>query len=120
MQLEDSERRIKKYCYDVLKFCRILPENREGMLIENNIYHCIGSLITHFHTACHAKNAEDFVGKLQPVEELTNQLLFWLEFVRGLEIINGDLLPALIKENNEIQNMLQTTIRRLKTKTKFI
>jgi len=118
MQLTESELRIKNYGHAILKFCRMLPADREGILIENNLYRAISAMISHFHNAARSRNNDEFINRLIPVSEDLDHIMFWLEYIQKMEIVEGELLTQHIDENNELMKLMISTIQRLSTSRK--
>ena len=57
------------------------------------------------------------MNKLKIVDEEADESLFWLEFIKGLEVpCDKTVLNALIKEANELVSIFSAAIKTIKEK----
>lgn len=105
------KKRAKEFAKRIIKLCRALPDNREGRLIGNQIFRSGTSVGANYRSACRAKSTRDFIAKLSIVEEEADETLFWLELISEMEILDGNLLEPLMKENNEIISIIVSSIK---------
>jgi four helix bundle protein len=113
MQLAESETRLKDFAYTILKFCRILPAGREGILLENNLYRLVSAVVAHFQMASRSRNNDEFISQLKPVLESLEQIQFWLEYIEKMELVEGGMLTQLIREDHELVHLMLSTIQHL-------
>ncbi|MFQ5637494.1 MAG: four helix bundle protein, partial [bacterium] len=79
MNQEMMKRRTKDFAKQVIRFCRTLPENREGRLIGNQLFRSGTSVAANYRAACRARSKRDFISKMGIVEEEADESFFWFE-----------------------------------------
>ncbi len=107
------DKRAKQFAMQIIKLCKFLPETREGILFENQLFRSAVSLAAHYRSACRVQSTKDFKGKLKTVEESADECMFWLEMVRDLDLVRAELVKPLIEENEAIIKIIDRTIRSL-------
>jgi len=113
MLKEEMDKRAKKFAIQIIKLCKFLPETRQGILFENQLFRSSVALAAHYRSACRARSTKDFAEKLITVEESADQNLFWLEMIVELELIRPELVKPLIEENEAIIKIIHKTIHSL-------
>ncbi len=76
MNEQQMKRRAKDFAKEIIRLCCLLPGNREGGLIRNQIFHSGTSVAANYRAACRIKLLTDFISKLAIVEEEANETLF--------------------------------------------
>ncbi len=94
--------RTKEFAKDIVKFCRKLPNNREGRLIGNQLFRSGTSIAANYRAACRARSRAEFISKLAISEEEADETLFWLELINELKILDKSAVDPLMKENDEL------------------
>ena len=69
MNEAQMKNRTKAFAKEIIKFCRKLPNNREGRLIGNQIFRSGTSIASNYRAACRARSMAEFISKLSIVEE---------------------------------------------------
>ena len=110
--------RTKEYAKDIIRLCRILPNNCEGRLIGNQMFRSGTSVAANYRAACRGRSKAEFVSKLAIVEEEADETLFWLEIIKAMEILKEPIVDNLIKESNEILAIIVASIKTVKLKIK--
>ena len=68
---------------------------------------------------CRGKSDADFLNKLKVVDEEADESLFWLEFIKDLNIdCNKTELEKLIKEADELVAIFSAGIKTIKSRNK--
>jgi len=111
MNENQLKNRTKGFAKDIVRLCRLLPNDREGRLIGNQIFRSGTSIAANYRAACRAKSTADFVAKLAIVEEEADETLFWLEMLGEMQILDGRQIESLMKENNEIIAIIVSSIK---------
>lgn len=112
MKENDLKKRTYEYAKQVIELCRILPENREGRLIGNQIFRSGTSVAANYRAACRGRSSADFIAKMGIVEEEADETLFWLELIKDMDVISDKaFLDSLIKEANELIAIVITSIK---------
>ena len=111
MNEEEMKKRTKELAKSIIKLCRLLPDNREGRLIGNQIFRCGTSVAANYRAACRARSTADFVSKLSIVEEEADETLFWLEIIQEMKILDDAFIDSLMEENDEIIEIIVSSIK---------
>lgn len=111
MNESQLKNRTKDFAKDIVRLCRLLPKDREGRLIGNQIFRSGTSVAANYRAACRAKSTADFVAKLAIVEEEADETMFWLEMLGEMQIVDKNQTEPLMKENNEIIAIVVSSIR---------
>ena len=111
MNEEEMKNRTKEFAKSIIKLCRKLPDNREGRLIGNQIFRSGTSIAANYRAACRARSTAEFISKLSIVEKEADETLFWLEILEEMEILDKDLIAALMQESNEIIAIIVASIK---------
>ena len=111
MNESQMKKRTKEFAKSIIKLCRLLPDNREGRLIGNQIFRAGTSVAANYRAACRARSTADFISKLSIVEEEADETLFWLEFIEEMEILDKASIDSLMKENDEIIAIIVSSIK---------
>ena len=110
MSPEIMKDRTKKYAKEIIVLCRLLPNNREGRLIGDQIFRSGTSVASNYRAACRARSRAEFISKLGIVEEETDEVLFWLEIITEIKLLEHSLTEPLINEGNEILAIVVSSI----------
>jgi len=110
MTSEEIKKRTKQYTKQIIKLCRLLPKNREGRLIGDQLFRAGTSVAANYRSACRARSRAEFIAKLGIVEEESDESLFWLELSKELELCQEKLVSSLMKEGNEILSIVVSSI----------
>jgi len=111
MNEAQMKKRTKEFAKSIIKLCRLLPDNREGRLIGNQIFRSGTSVAANYRAACRARSTADFVSKLSIVEEEADETLFWLEILEEMEILDKNLIVPLMQESDEIIAIIVSSIK---------
>jgi len=108
----DLKRRTKEFAKKIIELCRVLPNDREGRLVGNQIFRSGTSVAANYRAACRARSTAEFISKLGIVEEEADETLFWLELIRELSIIENEaLVEILMNESNELIAIVIASIK---------
>ena len=94
--------------------CKTLPPNAEATHIRHQLFRCATSCAPNFAEARAAESRKDFVHKLGVVLKELEEIVCWLEYLRGIENIPDSTIDPLIKETNELCRIIFTSIRTAK------
>ena len=76
MTKEEMKKRTKEFAQEIIKLCRILPNDREGRLIGNQLFRAGTSVGANYRAAYRARSKRDFISKMGIVEEEADESLF--------------------------------------------
>jgi four helix bundle protein len=67
------------------------------------------SVASNYRAVCRARSRKAFYCEMGIVVEISDEVVFWLEIIRDIGIINSDTLQNLIEEENEILSILASS-----------
>ena len=105
------KRRTKEFAKKIIELCRVLPNNREGRLIGNQLFSSGTSVAANFRSACRGRSRAEFMAKLGIVEEEADETLFWLEMIDEMEVTDKNAVQSLMKECDEIIAIMVSSIK---------
>jgi len=82
-------KRTKEFAKRIIELCRVLPDNREGRLIGNQIFRSGTSVAANYRAACRARSGADFISKMGIIEEEADETQFWLEMIKEMNEITS-------------------------------
>ena len=103
MTKEELKNRTKQFALNVFKFLMSLQKTKAVDVVSFQLFKASSSVAANYRAVCRGKSAADFLNKLKVVDEEADESLFWLEFIKGLEIDCDTIeLDKLIKEADEL------------------
>ncbi len=117
MTKEQLKNRTKQFALDVFKFLMRLNKTKAVDVVSYQLFKSASSVAANYRAVCRGKSTADFLNKLKVVDEEADESLFWLEFIKGLEIECDKIeLEKLIKEADELVAIFSAGIRTIKEK----
>ena len=116
MSIDDLYKRSKNFAIRVFKFIEILPKSKGTYIISYQLLKAASSVAANHRATKRAKSKADFINKLNIVQEESDESLFWLEFIKDLNITDNPELDLLIKEANELTSIFTSSIITSKSK----
>jgi four helix bundle protein len=117
MTKEELKNRTKQFALDVFKFLMTLEKTKANDVVSFQLFKLSSSVAANYRAVCRGKSEADFLNKLKIVDEEADESLFWLEFIKGLEVrCDKTVLDALIKEANELVSIFSAAIKTIKEK----
>ena len=110
MAIDDMLKRTKDFAIRVFKFVEKLPKSKGTDVIIYQILKAASSVAANHRATIRAKSKADFINKLTIVQEECDESLFWLEFIKELELISDKELDWLIKEANELTSIFTASL----------
>ena len=110
------KKRTKDFAKDIIRLCRVLPNNREGKLIGDQVFRSATSVAANYRAACRGRSKAEFVSKLAIVEEEADETLFWLELLVESGIVPEATMNDLHQEADELLRMTIAAIKTTKRK----
>jgi four helix bundle protein len=105
-QLKD---RTKKFAVRTIKLVDALPRGLAAQVVGRQLLRSATSVGANYRAACRAQSRAEFAAKLSIVVEEVDEALYWLELVRDTGLIKAELLPAIIKEADELVAIMLTS-----------
>lgn len=77
---------------------------------KRQLMRCAPSVAANYRAACRGKSKKDFIYKLSIVEEECDETLFWLEFLKAIEVD----VPNYDDHHKEFNEILAITVASIK------
>ena len=116
MTSDELKKSLKLFALRIIKLSESLPNNKTGNALGNQIIRSGTSPGANYRSACLGKSDKDFLNKLKMVEEELDETLYWLELIVESGLVKHDLLDGLMKENQELLNIIVSSIKTMKNK----
>lgn len=117
MTKEELKNRTKQFALEVFKFLMALNKSKAVDVVSYQLFKSSSSVAANYRAVCRGKSDADFLNKLKIVDEEADESLFWLEFIKELEIECDKIeLEKLIKEANELVAIFSAGIKTIKTR----
>ena len=100
--INDLKVRTKTFALNIIKLVKMLPDDRTGRVLGNQIIRSGTSVAANYRPACKARSKADFISKITIVEEEADETTLWLELLMESGTLNNDFINALHKEANEL------------------
>jgi len=121
MTKEELKKRTKVFAIRIFKFIDTLPKSKSVDVVTYQILKSSSSVAANYWAVCRGKPDADFLNKLKIVDEEADETMFWLEFIKDLEVkCDMEELEILLKEANELVSIFSAGIRTLKSKNSKI
>ena len=88
-----------------------LPSNRINNTYAGQILRCSASVGANYRAACRGKSTNDFVYKLQVVEEEADETLFFLELLAEFNPAQKTEMRAIYKETETVLKIIVASIK---------
>lgn len=119
MTKEELKMRTKSFAIRTFKFLMAIEKNNAVDVVSYQLFKSSSSVAANYRAVCRGKSDSDFLNKLKVVDEEADESLFWLEFIKELEInCNKIELKELIKEADELVSIFSAAIKTIKLKNK--
>ena len=117
MTKEELKTRTKSFAIRTFKFLMAIEKNKAVDVVSYQLFKSSSSVAANYRAVCRGKSDSDFLNKLKIVDEEADESLFWLEFIKELDIVCDKIeLEKLIKEADELVAIFSAAIRTIKNK----
>ena len=108
--------RTRLFAAKVYNFVNKFPDSQGAKVISYQILKSSSSEAANYRAACRGKSRADFINKMKIVEEEADESLFWLQFIKDVELMKNDVeLDFLIKEADELVAIFTKSLKTLKS-----
>lgn len=111
MTEKELKAKTKAIAVSVGRLCEKLPSTRINNTYIGQIVRCSASVGANYRAACRAKSSNDFVYKLQIVEEETDETLYFLELLTEFNPGFKAEMRLLYKETEVILRIVVASIK---------
>ena len=98
----DLKGRTKTFALNIIKLVKMLPEDKVGRVLGNQILRSGTSVAANYRSACKARSKADFISKITVVEEEADETTLWCELIMESETLNNEMIASLHKEAKEL------------------
>lgn len=99
--MNDLKLRTKTFALNIIKLVKLLPEDKIGRVLGNQILRSGTSVAANYRSASKARSKADFISKITIVEE-ADETMLWLELIMESDTLHSDFVKLLHKEANEL------------------
>jgi four helix bundle protein len=115
MTKEELKKRTKIFAVGVFKLINTLPSGKATDVVTYQILKSSSSVAANYRAVCRGKSDNDFLNKLKIVDEKADETLFWLEFIKDVELkCDQNELNLLMKEADELVAIFSASIKTIK------
>jgi four helix bundle protein len=112
------EDRTLDFAKKIISLCQSLPNNTVNFKLIDQLIRAASSIGANYIEANEALGKKDFLHRLRIARKESKETLFWLQLVLETNKNKKDQINDLIKECNEIRNILSAIINRIEMKNK--
>lgn len=98
------------YAAEIIKLTAKLRRTAAGREVAGQLLRSGTSAGANYEEACGAQSRADFIHKLQIVYKELRESLFWLRLTRKASLIMDEELESLIRETNELSNIIAKSL----------
>ncbi|OGF24929.1 hypothetical protein A2303_06480 [Candidatus Falkowbacteria bacterium RIFOXYB2_FULL_47_14] len=106
----DLEERTSEYAKRVIRLCRSLPQDPINNRLTGQVVGSAGSTGANYREANDALGKKDFLHRLRISRKEAKESIHWLDCIATANPQVKDRMRELIKEGNEIKNILSKII----------
>ena len=117
-KFNELKKRTKKFALEIIKISDLLPENKKGRTVGNQIIRSGTSVGANYRSACRARSQPDFISKIGIVEEECDETCYWLELIIESGLIEKEIIEPVLKEGNELTAIFTASGRTAKNSRK--
>lgn len=103
--------------YLVLVLDIVLPANKVGAHVGDQLFRSGTSVGSHLQEARAAESRADFIHKMQMALKKMREAKFWLSLIVSAEIIPTELVSGIFQESDELVAILTRSVITIKTKS---
>ncbi|MEB2308139.1 MAG: four helix bundle protein [Candidatus Brocadiaceae bacterium] len=113
---DEFKRRIYRFALEIIRFIDELPKGNTCKIIGNQLLRSATSIGANSIEASAASSRKDYTNFFNYSLKSANETKFWLALLRDSGKADKDRTNKLLKETNEIANILASSILTLKGK----
>ena len=118
MNQKQLEERLINFAVQIMKISDMLPNNRSGSTIGNQLVRSGTSPALNYGEALGAESEKDFIHKLQIALKELRESFISLKIIKQSALLNrNEVIDNLINENNELISIFIATVNKIKNKS---
>lgn len=114
---EELRDRFYAFALEIVKFVRKLPKEMVAREIGKQLIKSGPSIAANYEEATRGFSKKDFTYKVSVAFKEAKETNLWLRLLRDSDIGKGENIEGLIKESEEIRNILGKSVTTAKRKT---
>jgi four helix bundle protein len=111
MTPEDFKKRTQAYALRIVRLVEALPSTPTCRVISSQLLRCGTSVGSNYRSACRSRTRANFLSRMGLVEEECYESIYWMELLIHAKQVKPEALSSLLKEGNEILNMVVRSIQ---------
>jgi four helix bundle protein len=113
----DLDGRVYDFVLRVIKLVRSLPKETVGREMGRQLLRAATSIAANIEEARGAFSKNDFTFKMNTAFKEARESNLWLRFIRDSGLVSSTRIAGLIRESEEIRNILGASVRTAKKKS---
>ncbi len=113
---KEFKQRMYKWTLSIIRAVDTLPRDTSSQVIAKQIIRSSTSVAANYIEGQAASSKKDFTNYIHISLKSANETKYWLALLRDLDKLNRTQITALLKENEEIANILGASLLTLKNK----
>jgi four helix bundle protein len=111
--------RVYKYGLEIIKLVESLDNDRVARILGDQLLKSGTSIVTNIIEAKSASSKRDYINFYHYALKSANETKLWICYLRDANKINKENSEEILKETNEIANILAASILTMKNKRKI-
>jgi four helix bundle protein len=111
--------RVYKYGLEIIKLVESLDNDRVARILGDQLLKSGTSIVTNIIEAKSASSKRDYINFYHYALKSANETKLWICYLRDANKINKENSEEILKETNEIANILAASILMMKNKRKI-
>jgi len=112
----DLDKRVYHFVLRVIKLVRALPKETVGRKMERQLLRAATSIAANIEEARGGFSKGDFTFKMNTAFKEARESNLWLRLIRDSGLVNSVRMTDIIRESEEIRNILGATVKTAKKK----
>jgi four helix bundle protein len=113
----DIDERVYDFALRVIKLVRTLPKETTGREMGRQLLKSATSIAANIEEARGAFSKNDFTFKMNTAFKEARESNLWLRLIRDSGLVNTTRMARLVRESEEIRNILGASVRTAKKKS---
>lgn len=116
VERQDLRKRTKAFALRIIRLYASLPNSGAAQVLGKQLLRSGTSVGAHYHEACRARSAAEFVSKLEGGLQELEETSYWLELLSDSHILPPPRLAPLRQEAQELTAILTSSAKTAKRK----
>ncbi len=117
-QNKDLLERTKAFALRIIRLYSALPEKAEARVIGKQVLRSGTSVGAHLREGKRNRSDAELIGKTEVALQELEETIYWLELLSESGIVKAERLADLIKEADELNAILGTSVKTVKRRSK--